>query len=362
MMRGRIRIPGGSMKKIIRRSAACLLAVLTALLAAGCAYFYPEEQAQLEVPLSLGSSVNYTTVTVERGDLIRTLTLSGRFTASESYDAYFTTGGGRIEKIYANVGSNVQKGDILLELNNDEAVYQLEQAKLQLEIQKLQLDQTKRYQGVNSVAYKTGELNLQIAQMRVDRLETQANDRYLYAPVTGDVTYRKKDLAVGDTVSAYDTLFVVADTSEIQIVSTDNAANQLSVGMKVNVVFRRGYRMGGANNYGVEGIVVQTPASSPTGSSDIDKAPAIIKVPTLTESQTISLYGQDAMITVEMEAREDVLYLPSDAVKINGTQRYVRVLNADNSVIEKSVTTGLTINSMIEIISGVDEGEVVILK
>jgi len=353
------------MKKTTKRCAAILLAAVTALLSAGCAYFYPEEQTQLEVPISLGSSVNYTTVKVERGDLVRTVTMSGRFTAVDSYDAYFTTSGGKIEKIYASVGSSVQAGDILLELNNDEAQYQLEQAKLQLEIQTLQLDETKRRAGVNSVAYKTGDLNLQIAQMRVDRLEQQANDCYLYAPVTGEVTFRKTDLAVGDSVMAYDPLFVIADTSAIQLECTDNSANQLTVGMTVTVQFRRGMRaggIGGATYNGVEGRVVQTPASSPTGSADAEKVPAIIKIDELTEAQIITLYGQDAIIYAEMEAREDVLYLPSDAVKVNGTQHYVRVLNEDNSVIEKSVTTGLTINSMIEIISGVDEGEVVILK
>lgn len=350
-----------TMNKLTRAGAALALTALM-LLPTGCAYFYPEEQAQLEVPLSLGSSVNYTTVKVERGDLVRTLTFSARFSAVDKYDAYFTNGGGKIEKIYANVGSSVQEGDILLELNNDEALFQLEQAKIQLEIQTLQLDETKRWNGVNSVAYKTGELNLQIAQMKVDRLEQQANDCYLYAPVSGEVTFRKKDLAIGDNVVAYDPLFVIADNSQIQLVCTDAAANQLSVGQTVSVQIRRGSRPGFGGNNSLTGRVVQTPASSPTGSGDAEKVPAIIALDELTESQVIALYGQDAAISAEMEAREDVLYLPVDAVKVNGTQRYVRVLNEDNSVIEKSVTTGLTINSMVEITSGVEEGEVVILK
>jgi len=76
----------------------------------------------------------------------------------------------------------------------------------------------------------------------------------------------------------------------------------------------------------------------------------------------IQLYGQEATISVELETRTNVLYLPMDVINTNGNNKYVRVLTADRSVVEKSVTLGLTINNAVEILSGVEEGEVVIYK
>jgi len=339
----------------IRRWSAAFLACAMVLALSGCSYFLPQEQGQLEVPITLDSAVNYTTVQVERGDLVKELTMSARFSAVEQHDAFFKVGGGRIEKIHVSQGTTVREGDVLMELNNDDAVYNLEKAKLNLEIQKLNLENTRRYQGANSLAYKTGELNLQIAQMEVERLTQQAEANVLYAPVSGEVIFAKDDMAVGDTVLAYDPLFTIADTSELHLVCSDPQANLLVVGMDAKITLRaRGF-----TGVSAPGRVMQSPADSPT---DATSKAIIVFDYELTPAQKIQLFGREATVTVELESRGDVLYLPTDVINTNGVNKYVRVLEADNSVVEKSVTLGLTINNKVEIIDGVEEGEVVILK
>jgi len=283
--------------------------------------------------------------------------MSARFSAVNTVHAYFKNSGGRIEKINVAQGATVQAGEVLMELNNDDLEYNLRKAEINLEIQTLQLENTRNYQGEGSLAYKVGALQLEIQQMEVDRLTEQVENCYLYAPIGGEVIYRKDDIAKGDTVTAYDILYTIADTSSLQLVSSDASANQLVVGMDVTVVPRgmRG-RMGTVSD--LTGTVVQSPADSPTDAT----SKAIVSVEGLTAAQMIQLYGQEATISVELETRTNVLYLPMDVINTNGNNKYVRVLTADRSVVEKSVTLGLTINNAVEILSGVEEGEVVIYK
>jgi len=77
--------------------------------------------------------------------------------------------------------------------------------------------------------------------------------------------------------------------------------------------------------------------------------------------------GMTANVTIATAQKDSVLYIPQRAVKVReGTlselgEKYVEILGNDNQVAEKTVVTGLRgDNGLIEILSGLQEGENVI--
>jgi multidrug efflux pump subunit AcrA (membrane-fusion protein) len=73
--------------------------------------------------------------------------------------------------------------------------------------------------------------------------------------------------------------------------------------------------------------------------------------------------GMTANVVVNTDSRTNILYLPSRAVlSKDGDQKYVRVL-INNQIIEKDVVLGMKgDNGIVEIVSGVNQGDEIVLK
>ncbi len=67
-----------------------------------------------------------------------------------------------------------------------------------------------------------------------------------------------------------------------------------------------------------------------------------------------------ALVTINTEKREGVLILPNRAITSQARNRVVKVKVGDQ-VEERPVRTGLTDGSRTEVLSGVEEGETVII-
>ena len=61
------------------------------------------------------------------------------------------------------------------------------------------------------------------------------------------------------------------------------------------------------------------------------------------------------------DSRKDVLFLPSAAVLSKNGEKYVYVV-ADGKAVHREVTTGIVGDGIVEILSGVKEGEEVIVR
>jgi macrolide-specific efflux system membrane fusion protein len=68
-----------------------------------------------------------------------------------------------------------------------------------------------------------------------------------------------------------------------------------------------------------------------------------------------------ANVTIYLEARKGVLTIPLSAIKRERGERFVMVLEGEKKVSRK-VKTGWTSNGLIEIVSGLQEGETVIIS
>jgi HlyD family secretion protein len=82
---------------------------------------------------------------------------------------------------------------------------------------------------------------------------------------------------------------------------------------------------------------------------------------TITDADDAIKPGMTANLTIEVERRDDVLILPTRAVRTQGNQRIVTVQFKGQSI-QTSVTTGLSNDQSIEITSGLQQGDVVVLN
>ena len=62
-----------------------------------------------------------------------------------------------------------------------------------------------------------------------------------------------------------------------------------------------------------------------------------------------------------LERKENIITLPNRYISSYSARRYVRVINAEGYPEERDVKLGIQSNSVVEIVSGLDAGEVIVI-
>jgi HlyD family secretion protein len=101
-------------------------------------------------------------------------------------------------------------------------------------------------------------------------------------------------------------------------------------------------------------------AISPTGTvtQGVVNYPVYLE---LTDADNAIKPGMTANLTIEVERRDNVLLIPTRAVRTQGNQKIVTV-QKDGQTVSTRVTTGLSNDSSVEIMSGLQEGDVVVVQ
>ena len=107
-----------------------------------------------------------------------------------------------------------------------------------------------------------------------------------------------------------------------------------------------------------QGRVVMTPGSLPYDADESLRDKIRIEVDDLPPGVDI---GTTARISYVVDRKENVLVLPRRLVMRYGTRRYVRVL-ADGLKQERDVQIGLETPTEVEIVKGLEEGDLAIVR
>jgi multidrug efflux pump subunit AcrA (membrane-fusion protein) len=104
------------------------------------------------------------------------------------------------------------------------------------------------------------------------------------------------------------------------------------------------------------GKIRQLPSPYGTGASDdkvvhvlLDKAPS---------ADTYQL-GDKVTVVIQLASKQDVVWLPPDAIRNAGGRTFV-IINSESGPKRVDVELGLQTRDMVEILSGLDEGQVVV--
>lgn len=384
-------------------------ALMLFLVSTGCALL-PQNRTQriatdedaTPTPIPTRVVARKPTYTVKLGEIVDELTFSGRIAAVDQEDLFFRSGG-RVRALFFKRNDMVQEGDVIAELEIDnlerdlisanldleraevrlssalrDLGYEQENAQANLEIQQLQLSLLRRQNpvspediaiqerrtdiaqiSVNRLSHGVDQLlenDVERAELQVTKLEKAITDAQIVAPFNGQL--KSVSLLAGQAVDPYKNVVVIADVESLEV-SADLLSNQmdkLEEGMNTSVtlVSRPGLIL--------NGTVRQLPfpyGGSSAGSTveELDKSTRL----TLDQSAAEAGYeeGDLVRITVELERKDGVLWLPPQALR-NFDGRRFAVIQDGEAQSRVDVTVGIQTTERIEIEEGLEEGQVVI--
>jgi multidrug efflux pump subunit AcrA (membrane-fusion protein) len=372
------------------------------LIMAGCASQATFGDAIIEgepTPIPTPVVPNKPVYQVERGDIVYERKFYGRVTPVITTDTRFEIGG-RILETYFSTKDEVQAGDILAVLDISRLESQLLSAEEELAIAQSIFDSAS-----NQITFgrQQAQLNLDLAQLRLDHVFSQVSDpltdhdnfligireieralaqlkldelddgidpalRFdvaqaqkvvdeitetiskaeLIAPMDGQLS--SFSISAGDSVEAFETIVVISDNSDLEVtdVMDSNELSELTEGMPVTL--QRSSKPGEI----FEATIITLPDPFGSGNDEVTH----IRFDTAPASDEFAV-GDRMSITVVIEERNDVLWLPISAIRRFSGREFVVIQN-DSVQQRVDVKLGLEGDNRVEILEGVEADQMVI--
>lgn len=362
--------------KINWKKTAIVVVVLAAV--GGGVYYYLQKQ---NAPFD----VTYETAKVEKATIGNSITATGTIEAVTSVDVG-TQVSGLIDKIYVDYNSEVKKGQVIAELDKTNLISELNSANSQLSAAQSDLNyQKSNYTRMKTLydkglvsaddfesarlAYQQAQSTVAQRQEAVAKAKTNLGYATITSPIDGIVL--SKSVEEGQTVaSSYSTptLFtIVKDMTDMRVIANVDEADigDIKEGQRVT------YTVDAYPDETFEGTVTQV-RNEATTDNNVVTYEVVISAP----NPDLKLKpGLTANVTIYTMEQEGVLSVPTKALRFTPTKETVgpqdkivdcngthKVWKRDGKTFKAySVQTGITNGTRTQIISGVKEGDVVIV-
>lgn len=341
--------------------------------------------------------VNYLTEPVSRMDIIQTVTATGEISA----DKLISVGAeasGQIKKLYVKIGQQVQAGDMIAEIDSrtqtntintrraelDTYKAKLVSAQIALKSAQTQYNREKALWKENATSKENLETaenalasakaaveeiksSIKQTQIAINTAEKELSDTKIIAPSAGTVV--AIPVEEGQTVNAVQstpTIIQLADLSmmlnKMQIAEGD--ISKVKAGMQITFTVLSAPDVVRHDELdSVDPGLTTMSQGSYTTSTDTTSTAIYYYARALVPNEDGSLHiGMTTENTITVNEAKNVLSVPTLAVKQKGGKRFVRVLDDKRQPIEKEIKTGLNDGTNTQILSGLDEGEQVIIS
>ena len=308
--------------------------------------FMAYRQVAAKKAAAVESSATETAV-VERGDLSMTVDASGSIVPRAEIGLAFTTGG-RVAETLVIEGAQVETGQLLLRLDTQDLEWQVEQARLSVSIAEYDLSDMQDDYYEESDQVKRSKAKLEQAQVSLHQAEWRLEQATLKAPINGIVT--TLFVESGEMANSGQTVIILSDLAnlavDVNLDETDVARIEMGMTVVVTVDAFPGVE--------VSGEVI---AIAPT--ADVQSGVVLYPVTVRLDSTELPLRSSMTVnVTFPIEERQDTLIVPFRAVETEGGQAYLTRVTATGSE-RVAVTMGLITDTQIEILTGIEEGDVV---
>lgn len=301
--------------------------------------------------------------TIAKGDISQYLSLSGPLTPDQ--EVYVVPKmPGTVSSINVKVGDSVREGQVLFTLDNTEYAAQLNQAQVALELaETARTDAEKNYQRMK-VLYDEGAVSLsQLEQAElnwtskdttaykaaVTAAQTAYDNTIIKSPMSGQIA--ELDIVVGSLAAQTSPAMRVVDINKVklEVNISENYINKVSANQKVNVAI---------SSAGTEPFQGEITTIAPAAGTVSKSFPLTI---TLNNGNGLLRPGMFGQVDILMERVENIVLVPKEAVinTLGLTRAYV--IN-DNIASQRDVETGMEDDRYYQVISGLEEGDIVAIK
>lgn len=363
------------------------LVVLAVLLGGGFIgyrYFFAANDSQ---------QIHYITESVKLGNLDKSVLATGSVRANQRTEVGAQVSG-KILKLYVELGQSVKKGDKIADIDSETQQNNLDTAQAELSAYKTQLNAKQvalnvaesNYQRLSKLyAQKSASLNdfetaknelatakanlddakaqIKVAEIAVRTAETNLGYTQIVSPIDGIII--SVPVSEGQTVNSNQTspvIVQVADMSKalikLEVAEGDIAQVETAQAVSFTTLAepQRTYRAKVDSIDPALTTLTDNSYTEASGNSEAVYYYANVVVDNSDGSLRIGMTTQGRIVIAE---KNDVLLVPTTALKRRGQETYVQVLE-NGKAVEKVVQTGLADSLNTEILSGLKEGENVI--
>lgn len=372
----RIGKKGPKCKRWRMQLRSILLCLLVSIVFAGCTP--SEEDEELVVMEQEEETIPYNLAIASYGDVLLTEILNGTFKELEEEELSFSVSGRLVTQVYVEEGDQVRKGQLIAELGTEDLISQAETLEYQIERNKILLEHASINEDYDLSAvwlqfiYQSGQTEaegealdariaeiqqqyrymredyqdaIDIAELKLARIKSELAVNKLYAGMDGTVTWIERGLYGSTSEAGRGVIQIKNDSECLFTIEGAKNADLFEEGVPIEMVITSGESAG---TY----LIIPYHMEEWTDRLLFVMVKEDIEIPK----------GTIGKITMVLEGRENVLNIPRRALRTVEGKTFVYYLGEDGLRDVRWVETGLYGDDRVEILSGLEEGEKVILK
>lgn len=365
------------------------LLIAAAILGGGGYFAYTKMQPKNEV--------SYITEPVKRGKIAQTVSATGELSASQLVDVG-AQASGQIKKMHVKIGDVVQKGDLIAEIDSTNQVNtlntnrakldtyqaQLASAEIALKTAQKKYDRYKMLKNEGAVSkeeFESTEDSLASAKAKIRELQSSIKQTQIaintsesdlgYTRITAPISGTVVALVVeeGQTINANQTTPTVVQIANLstmlnkmQIAEGDATKVQAGQNISFTILSEPDNPFSGTLDSIDPGLTTMSQGSYSKSTDTTSSAVYYYARATIPNDSGKLAIGMTTQNTIEIASADNVLTVPTVAIKSREGKKFVRILEGENQAVEKEVKTGLKDSMNTEIQSGVKEGDKLIMS
>ena len=305
----------------------------------------------------------YTTGKVEKGDVKTSISATGTINPVNYVDVS-TNVAGKLEKVLVKENDHVTQGQVIAYIDTRQLQAQVDNAKAALDKARLDMNRYKALIDQNAVAAQTYDdavTAYEQAQSTYDRVSADLNDATITAPMSGTVvgTPLKAGQTISTGISTQMIIATIADLSDLEIYLTVDETDIGNVKNGSKVEFTVDSKPGQTFIGYVSEIAKGTKGNMGVTSNSVVYYTKKVSIPADISSNFLP--SMTARATIFGDDIKNTLVVPLTAVRTDKQGEYVYVIK-DGQPVRTAVSTGVTGDTNVQILSGVSEGDEIIVS
>lgn len=293
----------------------------------------------------------------ERGELVKTLEVTGSIKAKKNASIRFAAGG-KVVYVGAQEGDLVKKGQTIASIDQRSLQKNLEKSlnlysKERIDWEDYLKDQQDRVLQDNEISTKQkNQYDLTNTVIDVQLNDIAITNSVLSAPFDGILVSSPTTVA-GVNLAATDAFELVDPSSlyfEAQVDELDVSQVQPNQSAYITL-----------DAYPDEKFDTRVDYISYKSAQTSTSTVYLVQLPLFQNNLSKLRLGMNGDATITLKTSKDTLIVPLDATTIRNEKTYVQVKTGENQTEEREITTGIETDEEVEVLSGLSENEEIVL-